>query len=138
MGLVCIVGNSFSDKQLGDLPVVKTESSAEINCPGAAVIVGQGAAPRVRSALGVIVDGESFSEKLPRGIQIITCGISPKNTISVTSRTDEKITLSLNRAIRTKNGSVEPLEQPVDKPEKADEYDIMAAFAAKLLLGQTQ
>lgn len=139
MSLVCIVGECGFDKnQLSGVPFVKVEGGADIDCENAAVIVGRGVSPNVRSALGVIVDGESFSGRIPRGIQLITCGFSPKNTVSVTSRTDDKITLSLNRAIRTANGTVcEPLEQPValEKPH-TDEYDIMAAFAAKLMLSE--
>lgn len=132
--MVCIVGESNSDRHLKGIKVIKTEKKAEIDCDEAAVIVGMNGDVRVRSALGVIVDGERFSGELPRGVQLITCGISPKNTVCVTSRTDEKITLSLNRTIRTKNGVCEPLEQPVDAVGADEEYDVMAAFAANLLL----
>lgn len=133
--MVCIVGECNSDRHLDDLKVIKTQKNAEIDCDEAVVIVGGDGDVRVRSALGVIVDGERFSGELPRGVQLITCGISPKNTVCVTSRTDEKITLSLNRTIRTQKGVCEPLEQPVDAVGADEEYDIMAAFAAKLLLG---
>ena len=132
--LLLIVGESHADEFLGELPTVKAGSSARVNCEYAAVIAGKNAGLEISSALGVIVD-ETFTEKIPRGIQLITCGISPKNTVSITSRTAEKLTLSLNRSIRTLSGKLcEPLELPVGVPENADEYDVMAAFAAKLLL----
>lgn len=138
MSLVCIVGESTSDKQLRGIPLVKAADRADIDCENAAVIVGKSARLNVRSALGVIVDGESFSGKVTRGVQLITCGISPKNTVSVTSRTDDKITLSLNRTIKTADGICEPLEMPISLTESPrSEYDIMAAFAARLLLGET-
>lgn len=140
MSLVCIVGECGFDKnQLSGVPFVKVEGGADIDCENAAVIVGRGVSPNVRSALGVIVDGESFSGRIPRGIQLITCGFSPKNTVSVTSRTDDKITLSLNRAIRTVEGVIcEPLEQPIPLDESSrDEYGIMAEFAARLLIGES-
>ena len=130
--MICIVGESNANKLLEELPFIKT-GSAEINAPEAAVIVGKNAKISVSSALGVIVS-EEFSGTVPRGIQLITCGISPKNTVSVTSRTDEKITLSLNRSIRTEHGIIEPLEQPVNNERGLSEYDIMSAFAARLLL----
>lgn len=132
--LLLIVGESRADEFLGELSAIKTGSSAKVNCGFVAVIAAKSAVLEISSALGVIVD-ETFSGKLPRGIQLITCGISPKNTVSITSRTAEKLTLSLNRSIRTLTGKLcEPLEQPVSVPENAEEYDIMAAFAAKLLL----
>lgn len=139
MSLVCIVGDGGFDKdRLSGFSVVKADGSADIDCENAAVIVGSNTSSssfNVKSALGVIVDGESFNGRIPHGIQLITCGISPKNTVSVTSRTDDKITLSLNRAIRTAEGICEPLEQPVELNEpNPNEYNIMAAFAAKLLL----
>ena len=133
--LLLIVGESRSDEFLGEVPAVKAERSARVCCECAAVIAGKNAGLEISSALGVIVDAEAFGGKIPRGIQLITCGISPKNTVSITSRTAEKLTRSLNRSIRTLSGKLcEPLELPVAVPENADEYDVMAAFAAKLLL----
>ncbi|MBD5129816.1 MAG: hypothetical protein HDT43_07820 [Ruminococcaceae bacterium] len=134
MYLTVVVGESGADKFLWERPVIKAEGHISVNCEFAAVIAGKGAELEVRSALGVIVD-ESFRTKIPRGIQLITCGISPKNTVSVTSRTAGRLTLSLNRGIRTVSGICEPLEQPVDVPENADEFDVMAAFAARVLTG---
>lgn len=135
MGLLVIVGDSRADEFFGKYPTIKAERSAKIDCEIAAVIVGKGAGLEVSSALGVIADGESFRQKLPRGIQLITCGVSPKNTVSITSRTAEKLTLSLNRSIRTESGKIcEPLEQPVNVRNNIDEYDVMAEFAAKMLL----
>ena len=133
--MVCIVGECNSDRHLEGIKIIKADQNAFIDCDEATVIVGRRGDVNIRSALGVIVDGERFSGELPRGVQLITCGISPKNTVCVTSRTDDKITLSLNRTVRTRKGVCEPLEQPVDAVRTDDEYDIMAAFAAKLLLG---
>lgn len=132
MKLTVVVGES--GVSLGECSVIRAAGGTVIDCEFAAVIAGKGAELEVKSALGVIADGESFRQKLPRGIQLITCGIGPKNTVSVTSRTAGRLTLALNRSIRTIAGMCEPLEQPVDVPEGADEYDIMAAFAAGLLL----
>ena len=136
--MVVIVGESNSDKHLKGIKVIKTEKNACVDCDEAAVIVGRNGDVNVRCALGVIVDGERFSGILPRGVQLITCGISPKNTVCVTSRTDDKITLSLNRTVRTRKGVCEPLEQPIPDNGTASEYDLMAAFAAKILLKHSE
>lgn len=135
MCLTVVVGESGADKFLGECPIIKTGGYASVDCEFAAVIAGKGEELEVKSALGVIVDGEIFRKKIPRGIQLITCGISSKNTVSITSRTANKLTLSLNRSIRTVSGICEPLEQPIDIPDNADEFDVMAAFAARVLLG---
>lgn len=135
--MVVIVGECSADMYLEGVSMIKCSGSAEIDCGEAAVIAGRNAEIKVKRALGVIVCGDSFEQKTPRGIQLISCGISSKETVSVTSRTEEKLTLSLNRSIRAKSGICEPLETPVDIPSggAAEEYDIMAAFAARLLLG---
>ena len=135
MYLTVVVGESNADKILGDRPIIRASGFTAVDCEFAGVIAGKGAELEVKSALGVIVDGETFHQKIPRGIQLITCGISSKNTVSITSRTANKLTLSLNRGIRTISGVCEPLEQPVDVSEDADEFDVMAAFAAIVLSG---
>ena len=136
MGLVVIVGESRAEELLKEFSIVKARDFAKVNCDGAVVIIGKNALAEVVSALGVIVDGDEPAADIPRFVQLIACGVSPKNTVSVTSRTSEKITLSLNRSVRTSNGICEPLELPVPDDEIVSEYDLMAAFAAKILLEQ--
>lgn len=134
MGLIVIVGECNEACLPRGASVIKAPAAALIDCPEAVVILVAGAEAEIRAALGVIVNGDEPSDNLPRGVQLITCGVSPKNTVSITSRTPEKITLSLNRSIRAKNGSVEPLEQPEPLDERLSEYEQMALFAAELLL----
>lgn len=113
---------------------VVAEKRAVINAPSAAVIVEKNAAAEIKSALGIIADEDGCFGEFPRGVQLITCGVNPKNTVSFTSRSTDKITLSLNRAIRAKTGIAEPLELPADFVDGLTEFDYMAAFAASLLL----
>lgn len=141
MGLVVLIGEFNEACVPRGASVIKAPAAlpaALIDCPEAVVILGAGARAEIRAALGVIVNGDEPSDNLPRGVQLITCGVSPKNTVSITSRTPEKITLSLNRSIRAKNGAVEPLEQPEPLDEQfseyGSEYEQMALFAAELLL----
>lgn len=134
MQLAVIVGNCHAERFLTGISVIKTSCFAEINCPDAAVILGESTDADITSALGVIVDGETFCGKIPRGIQLIDCGLSQKSTVFITSRTEDKITLSLSRSIRTASGICDPLELPVTLPEHASDFDIMAAFAAKILI----
>lgn len=132
MGIIIVCGECGAEKLLENYPAVKVSGRAEVNCENAVIIAGKNADFAVKSALAVIVD-EGVSGELSRGVQLITCGVSPKNTVSVTSRTDEKITLSLNRSIKTRGGVIEPLEKPVLK-EHFSEFDLMAAFCAKMLI----
>ncbi len=133
MGIVCVVGNGSAGELLCDLPVIETGSFAEISCPDAVIIAGQDSRIRVNSALAVIVD-ENYGGELPQGVQLVTCGISPKNTVSVTSRTEDKLTLALNRSLKTLGGVAEPMEIPVPVKKGFAEYDLMAEFAARLLI----
>lgn len=134
MGMIVIVGESRAETLLEGFSVIKAPSCGLIDCGEAAVILGAHARAEIRAALGVIVDGDEPDSDLPRLVQIISCGVSPKNTVSITSRTPEKITLSLNRSIRTQSGVCEPLEQPVPAAPGVSEYDLMAAFAVRMLL----
>lgn len=132
MGLVIIVGESRAEELLEEYRIIKGDITF-IDCSDAVVIMGKNAKAAVRAALGVIVDGDEPLTELPRSVQLIACGVSPKNTVSVTSRTPEKLTLSLNRSVRTANGVCEPLELPINDNRTVSEYDQMAAFAARIL-----
>lgn len=136
MGLVVIVGESRAEELLKEFSIVKAKDHVRVNCKNAAVIMGKNAHADVVSALAVIVDGDEPAANIPRFVQVIACGVSPKNTVSVTSRTSDKITLSLNRSVQTASGVCEPLELPTDDNKGVSEYDLMAAFAAKILLKQ--
>lgn len=113
---------------------ITAENHTEINSADAVVIVDKTADVKITAALAIIVEGDDHFHDFQRGIQLITCGSGHKNTVSITSRTDDKIAVSLNRAIRSKNGIIEPLELPVDFIGGFSEYDYMSAFAASLLL----
>lgn len=137
--MLIIVGEANASGLFGKIfpetEFVHTQKNAQINAPNSVVIVKSGI-PEVLSAFGVIV-GENAELNVPRGVQLIVCGNSPKNTVSITSRTADKITLALNRAVRTKNGVCEPLELPVDHINGFSEFDYMSAFAAELLQGES-
>ncbi len=124
-----LFGRIFPEQEL-----VVALNHAVINAPSAAVIVEKNACAEIKSALGIIADEDGCFRDFPRGVQLITCGVNPKNTVSFTSRSNDKITLSLNRAIHTKNGIAEPFELPTDFLDGLTEFDYMAAFAASLLL----
>ncbi len=137
MGLICALGDFSRDffGLLGDFPVIAGREVSRIDCADCAVVVGRNFSENLRSVIGAtagVIASEDYRGCTPRGVQLITCGISHKNAVSVTSRTEERRTLSLNRSLRAGSGVIEPLELPV--PATADEYELMAAFAARLLL----
>ncbi len=121
-----LYGRIFSDVEY-----IKLRSGAEINSPSSAVIIKSGKAA-IKNASGVITEENAVFE-FPRGVQLIVCGNGSKNTVSITSRTSDRITLALNRAIKTKSGICEPLELPVEMLNGFSEFDYMAAFAAMLI-----
>lgn len=118
--------------------VVRTQHITEMSAQQSVVVAGEGAQlPEGFSALAVIVDADSDIDlsKL-RGNAVITCGISGRNTVSVTSKTSDSITLSLNRAIHTLGGLCEPMELPMPLYEGYSDFDHMAAFAATVIFGR--
>lgn len=143
-GFVLISGKSGAAELFGaSLPecsVICSENAALVDCPGCAVIIGEGGEiPLVKNAAGVVIcgdkDGVLPTERL-NGVQLITCGRCEKNTVCVTSNSGERLALALNRSVTTLCGVCEPMELPVNVPPNAAEYDCMAAFAAAVLLGK--
>lgn len=139
MGFICALGelNDFSEdffRLMGGLPLIAVNGGAVIDCPDCVIIAGKSADLRrleIRSALGLVVSEET-QFTAPKGVQLITCGFSHKNAVSITSRTDERLILSLNRSVHTVSGITEPLEMPVCTG--GDEFELMADFSARLLL----
>ncbi len=138
MGFVLTVGDLTGDLFGGVFPacgVISADSVGTVDAADCAVILRK-SSPKIniKSALGVIFNGDTPPDVLPDGVQLISVGIGAKNTVSISSRAADSITLSLNRTIRTQNGVCEPLELPVPADENADVYDYMSAFAASLLI----
>ena len=69
-----------------------------------------------------------------RGIRAVTCGTSTTATISFSSETEEKLTVSLNRGITALSGrTIEPLEFPLEK-EIYNRYPLMSFAALRIIL----
>ena len=120
--------------------IMSAERITQLYAEDSVLVLGSGAKiPERLSVFAVIADtDEGFEAGSLKGSAVIGCGMGSKNTVSVTSKTTERITLSLNRSIRTINGSCDPMEQPVRLREGISDYEYMAAFAALLLLDKWQ
>ncbi len=69
--------------------------------------------------------------------QTVTCGLSGKDTVTVTSFTGDAAMLALQRSVVACSGRVvQPFELPVRLGGTCDRYAIMSLFAAKLLTGE--
>lgn len=109
-----------------------------ISAEDSVLVIGKGAqlgSEPIKVLAAVVSSDEGFDAELLRGNSVITCGLSGRNTVSVTSKTADTITLSLNRSITTLRGLCEPLELPVPLSAEFGDYDYMAAFAVSLLMG---
>ena len=79
-----LFGRIFPEQEL-----VVALNHAVINAPSAAVIVEKNACAEIKSALGIIADEDGCFRDFPRGVQLITSGVNPKNTVSFTSRSND-------------------------------------------------
>ena len=113
MGFVLTVGD-FTGGLFGDVfpacGLISAEGEVTIDAADCAVILCK-SSPKIniKNALGVIFNGDTPPENLPDGVQLISVGIGAKNTVSISSRAADSITLSLNRTIHTESGVCEPL-----------------------------
>lgn len=139
MGFVVICGSGEADAAvralLPDADIIET-AAAHISAEQAVVVLGKFGRITVSSALGVIINGDEPPAGIPESVQLITVGHGRKNTVSVTSSTPERLTLSLNRAVNTLCGVCEPFELPIAIPAVLTDTGCMAAFAAGVLLGR--
>ncbi len=142
MNTVIVVGDSdisglLSGEVFPRCEVVITDSAREINARDSVVVAGHVTVlPERVTAFAAVVDADADIDlSALRGNSVITCGIGCRNTVSVTSKTADRITLSLNRAVHTVKGLCEPLELPVPLYESYTDFDYMAAFAVSVIFG---
>ncbi len=127
------------EEQSSSIGIISAEKLTDAEDESCVLVLGKDAvinAERMSIFAAVVNADEDFPADALKGIPVITCGMGRCNTVSVTSRTSEMITVSLNRTISSMSGVCEPQELPLPLISGADEYDHMAAFALLLLLGR--
>ena len=69
------------------------------------------------------------------GCHTITCGFRKTDTFSYSSLSDDGVVVSLNRELTAFSGkNVQPLELPLEIPEGADVYSVIAFTALRVML----
>lgn len=70
-------------------------------------------------------------------LPIISCGMLAKDTLTFSSRTTDSSVISLLRSVATLDGkNIEPFELPLNVPENADDYPLLAYAALCVLLDE--
>lgn len=71
-------------------------------------------------------------------IPVVTCGMNGKNTVTISSITDESCSITLQRSLTDIDKNViEPAEFPLKLKNKYHTFSIMAAVVLNLLEGKT-
>ena len=142
---VIILGNCnaaayFSEGIFPCEDVISAGQLTALDSPNSVLIIGENAPlPEKLNVFAAAADADAgFNVSALKGIAVLTYGISGRNTISLTSRTPERVTLSLNRSIMTLRGICEPFELPLPLLANTTAHDCMAAFAAAVALGLTE
>jgi len=138
-GVLLLIGECALNDPPHGIGVICAESVGMVDSARCVVVMGENARlPVIVSAAAVLINGDS-EESLPverlNGIQLITCGRTGKNTVSLSSNAGESVTVALNRAVMTFAGICEPLELPVVRSPGASDYGCMAAAAAGIIFG---
>lgn len=71
-------------------------------------------------------------------VPVISCGMSPKSTITISSINDDSLLAALQRTIVDFNGfEIEPLEIKINLTKAYNPFSVMASAAVLLLMGIT-
>lgn len=90
--------------------------------------------PSVPGGSAVLVLGRSGCGEFSVSVQLISCGLGAKDTVTLSSLEDKRPMLSVQRPMTTLSGTViEPMELPLPRDEGTDLFDLLAAAAIVLL-----
>lgn len=142
--LICCTGQRVSVSGAGEELLLL--ASPELNCAelkGGLFLVRNGArlpkGLRLPADAVVIVssDEEGQLRQLAQmGAQTVTCGLSCKDTVTFSSKSEEEAVVSLMRGVPGLNGEMlEPMDVPITFPPESGDYPLLACTAALLLAG---
>lgn len=116
--------------------VVLTGEGAVIDSPGALMLLPADSPPPIlRAPVTLVADSARQSWPSLPGGQLISCGFSPKDTFTLSSRTEDSAVVALMRRVRSVSGEiVDPCEVPVLFGE-GDPFIPLGVISALLLTG---
>ena len=114
---------------------IRMPRGVAVLCPGVTTRRGS----RIPSGFCAVVDPGSEGAirlLLKNGVETVTCGLSPKDTITFSSIGQEHAVVALQRGLRTLDGSIaEPAELPIRFEARHTGFGLLASVAVLLLLG---
>ena len=123
-GLVCVFSKNLKE--------IRADGSIVLlnNCAGSIQISGERCC---------VLDGRNRSDLTlaqKSGGEVITCGLSTRDTLTFSSYTEENCVVSLQRRLRRLDGGyAEPFELPFECQKSDDRYAILCASLILILLG---
>lgn len=141
-GVLHISGSRVCGSGNGRFLLLEYENLPSISLPGSILILKQKSAgySKYRSLAGDLtgVVDSSHTQALDflkrSGIPVISCGMSPRDTLTLSSITESSVTVTLTRSLQTLSGDrAEPQEFPCPADSSGDDYAVMAGAAVLLL-----
>ncbi len=106
------------------------------------ILTGAYACPVIKGSATIILNSGSTSGLLPptagTKLRLISCGLSSKDTLTLSSFTADSAVVSLQRSITSLSGAiVEPGDYPISIGATIDQFSILASVAVLILTDNT-
>ena len=135
-------GKAIETGQGKRLLFIDADGLQNIDLEGAAVVLGPKAkllkTSRIASGCYIVADSANAKQLAwlsGKNLKTISCGLSQKDTLTVSSRKEESCAVSLQRTLKICRKELEPMELLVSCEGEKDAYPILAAAACTLLTG---
>ncbi len=136
----CLYVSEKVIKKIGVNPkivIIESESFKKIDTKRYIVVFGKSKGyfnkKLLNNAHSVIVDDRSCIKSKNINTQILVCGMSMDDTITVSSNTLENATVSINKSIKGLFSKIE--QEEISLPKNKNNYELMAAGAILMLSG---
>lgn len=141
--VVAVGGGKIAEAGQGKrLLFVDSEGFQNIQLERAAVVLG----PKARLLKSVhiapncymVADSSNLKQLewlSQKNLKTISCGLSQKDTLTFSSKKDDRCAVSLQRSLKVCRSTLEPLELMLSCGDEKETYPILAAAACLLLTG---
>lgn len=140
---ICTISSSKTNTPLN---IIETSSLKEVRAKNTIIILKNNAKINsikyISKNVNIIINSnnsKNIAKLANKNANVYTCGFSPKDYVTFSSRNNDNTIVSLQRNVKGTDGMIyEPMEIPCDCANNLNDFSILAAILTLILIGKSK